>query len=139
MAPFHVADFERVTEDAFSFLRHYGYATRPVERGGLWGSGFLRRFVRGPQEVSVCFGDADSHYLCTVSFRDDAGRDTATRYTNRNLAALLAKRHPAFVHPTRTDLSAETTPESIIRQYGNLVRDYAIDVVEGDFEAFSNL
>jgi hypothetical protein len=139
MPPFYIADFERVTDEAFSFLtRRYGYAPCPVERGGLWGTGYLRRYVRDQQEVSVCFGDADSHYLCTVSFRDDAGQANAPQYTTRDLATLLVKRYPAFVHPTRSNLSGDTTPESIVRNYGKLVGEYAVDVIEGDFSAFAH-
>jgi hypothetical protein len=141
MTVFYPADFERVTDEAFSYLSaDYGYTASPAERGGIFGSGFLRRFVRGSCEIAVCFGDADSQHLCTVGFRDDVGQDIAERsYTSRGLVTLLAQRHPAFVHPTRADLSGELTPGSVVAQYGSLLRDYAIDVIEGDFSAFPTL
>ena len=141
MATFSLAEFERVTDDAFSFLSaEYGYTALPAGSGGLFGSGFLRRFVRGSYEIGVGFGDADSHHLCSVEFRDDVGQDIVERsYTARGLVTLLAQRYPAFAHPTRTDLSNGATPKSILAQYAELLRQYAIDVLEGDFSAFPPL
>jgi hypothetical protein len=141
MGAFSLKCFEAVTADAFSFLlANHAYAACPVEPGGHLGSGFLRRFIRGSCEIGVCFGDADSQRLCTVSFRDDVGQNIAERsYKARELSTVLAARHPTFSHPTRADLSAELTPEAIVRQYAELVRRYAADVVAGDFSVFPRL
>ncbi|WP_323847442.1 hypothetical protein, partial [Microbulbifer magnicolonia] len=57
----------------------------------------------------------------------------------RGLETLLARRYPTFAHPTRNDLSDEMTPEIVIRQYADLLRKYAIDIVKGDFSAFPSL
>lgn len=138
MAAFKFKDFEAVTADAFSFLlKNHAYAACAAEPGGHLGSGFLRRFVRGSHEIGVCFGDADSHHLCRISFRDDVGQNIVERsYMVRELGALLAQRCPSFAHPTRAELSDALTPEAIVRQYAELLQRYAIDVVEGDFSAF---
>jgi hypothetical protein len=137
----NLSDFERVTDHAFSFLAaEYGYGALPAERGGKFGSAYVRRFVRGSYEIGLGFGDVDSHHLCEIWFRDDRGQNIVEHsYTQRNLFVLLAKRHPKFVHPTRTDLSDVVSPESIIAQYAQLVRDYVLDVVKGDFSAFPAL
>jgi len=130
---FWAADFGKVTDDAFSFLTvAHGYAASPVERGGYLGSGFLRRYMRDSHQIAVCFGDADSHHLCRVSFRVDIGGKAG----ERSLAELLDRRYPEFVHPTQADLSKELTPEAIIREYAELVHKYAMDVVEGDLTGF---
>jgi hypothetical protein len=141
MAAFYLADFERVTDDAFSFLTaDCGYTALAAERGGMFGSGFVRRFIRGSYQIGVLFGDADSHHLCGVQFQDDVGQDIAKRNgTARNLVTLLAQRYPEFTHPTRPDLSSGATPTSILSQYGTLLRQYANDVIEGDFSVFPPL
>ena len=78
MTAFYLADFERVTDEAFSYLcADYGYTASPAERGGRFGSGFLRRFVRGSYQIAVVFGDADSPHLCVVGLQDDVGQGIA--------------------------------------------------------------
>lgn len=144
MAPRHslrLDDFQKVTDEAFSFLTvDHSYTACAAERGGYLESGFVRRFVRAPFEIGIVFGDADSQHLCSVGFRDDIGQNIVERsYMERGLLTLLAQRHPAFAHPTRSDLSDELTPEDVIRQYAELLREYAIDIVEGDYSAFPPL
>ena len=73
-------------------------------------------------------------------FHDDVGQNIAERsYMDRGLVTLLARRYPAFAHPTRADLSGDMLPEDVIRQYADLLRRYAIDIVQGDFSAFPTL
>ena len=141
MAAFYLADFERVTDEAFSFLStDHGYTASPAKRGGHLGSGFYRGYFRGPYQVGVGFRNADAHHLCAVEFRDDLGQDIAERsYMARELVTLLAQRYPSFAPPTLADLSRGMTPEGVVVLYAKLVREYALDVVEGDFSAYPPL
>jgi hypothetical protein len=133
-------DFQKVTDEAFSFLMvDHLYTAYPAERGGRFG-GFVRRFTRASYEIGIIFGDADSQHLCSVWFRDDVGQKIVeSSYMGRDLVTLLARRYPTFAHPTTNDLSDAMTLEVVIRQYADLLRKYAIDIVEGDFSAFPSL
>lgn len=137
----NLEDFQRVTDEAFSFLTvDHAYTACSAERGGHLGSGLVRRFARASYEIGILFSDADSHHLCSVWFRDDVGQKIVERsYMERGLVTLLARRYPALVHPTRSDLSDDVTPEVVIRQYADLLQKYAIDIVQGDFSAFPSL
>jgi hypothetical protein len=133
------SDFERVIDRAFSFLTaEHAYTALPFESSRY--GGYVRRFVRDSFEIGLMFGDADSHHLCEIWFRDDIGQKIVERsYVERGLFGLLEQRQPSFVHPTRADLSNEVTPESVIVKYAEALKCYAIDVIKGDFSAFPTL
>lgn len=134
-------DFGSLTDDEFAFLSNdHSYEPLPAERGGLFGSGFVRRYVRGNCEIGVCFGDADSHHLCVIWFNDELNQDIAKRgYVSRELSTLLAERNAGFVHPTRQDLSTGATPRSVVAQYAKMLKEFASDVIEGDYSPFPTL
>ena len=133
------SDFERITDRAFSFLTaKYSYVALPFESSRY--GGYIRRFARDSFEIGLMFGDADSHHLCTIWFRDDVGQNIVEHsYMERSFFGLLQQRQPTFVHPTRADLSNAVTPESVIVKYAEALQCHAVDVIKGDFSAFPTL
>jgi hypothetical protein len=134
-------EFEQLTDQHFGFLSaEHSYEPQPPQRGGRFGTAFIRSYVRGNLEIGVSFGDVDSHHLCSIWFNDDLNEEIARRsYKVRDLSQLLASRNPSFDHPTAQDLSGNAAADSVIARYGTLLRDFAVDLLRGDYSAFPKL
>ena len=137
-------DYDRILEEAFSFLiAEFGYSSQPARTGGgLFGSGLHKTFTRGRQTIALLVGDADSQLFCNVFFSDgdDMQVEPSRRlYRQRTLGFLLMRKGVDFnVAGTGSPASDATVKEALVA-VGNLVKEHAIDVVDGDFSAFPEL
>jgi hypothetical protein len=137
-------DYDRILEEAFSFLiSQFGYSSQPARGGGgRFGSGLQKAFTRVRQTIAVSIGDADSQLFCNVFFSDgdDAQVEPSRRhYRHRTLDLLLKRKRVDFDHPDTRSLNSDAAKREALLAYGNLVREHAIDVVNGDFSAFPEL
>jgi hypothetical protein len=137
-------EYDRILEEAFSFLKSgFGYSSEPSKSGGgRFGSGFHKRFSRQNLSITLLIGDADSQIFCHVFFSDgdDAKLEPSRRrFRQRTLGLLLSRKSLSFDDPCLEDLASDSAKVEALFAYGNLVKDYALDVVQGDFSVFPQL
>lgn len=136
-----VDEFASITDDAFSFLiSEFGYSAKPPARGGRFGTGLVREFVKGDLRIVFIFGNADSNRLCSIAFEDGSiNARVQHHHMQRTLSVLLMDRLPDYRQKTREDLTHENAFADIILEYARLLKDYGADAVRGDFSAFPTL
>jgi len=133
-------EFESISDEAFSYLvSDFGYSARPTERGGLFKSGFVRRFVKGELAINFLFGDVDSSHLCSVWFDDGIADSVQRRHKGRSLRILLLDRYPEYAHKSDRDLTDEYSGADAIMEYAALIREFGEDAIAGDYSAFPTL
>jgi hypothetical protein len=137
-------DYDRILEEAFSFLiSEFGYSSQPARAGGgRFGSGLHKAFTRDRQTVEMLIGDCDSQLFCDVFFSDgdEAQVEPSRRhYRQRTLYLLLERKCVDFEHPDTRSVDCDAAIKDALVAYGNLVKEHAIDVVNGDFSAFPEL
>ena len=134
----NLQDFEVLTDQLFSFLvDDYGYSPCPAHKGGIFDSAFVRSYARDGMEVSICFGDADSHHLCQIVFKDRREeKSTDDRPQLRPFNHLLDLESPSFDDLTRADISENLGYEDVLARYAGLLHEFGSDALNGDFSRF---
>jgi hypothetical protein len=137
-------EYDRILDEAFSFLTsEFGYSSEPAKPGGgRFGSGFQKTFFRQNCTITLLVGDADSRIFCNVFFSDgDDVKVEASRrcYRQRTLDLLLARKNLSFDDPCAYGLDSDSAKAGALVAYANLVKECALDVVQGDFSAFPQL
>jgi hypothetical protein len=137
-------DYDRILEDAFSFLiSEFSYSSQPAQSGGgRFGSGLTKTFTRGRQTITLLIGDADSQVFCDVFFSD--GQDAQVKparshFRHRSLYFLLKRKCVDLDLPDKGSLDSDAAKRDALVACGNLVKEHALDVVNGDFSAFPEL
>lgn len=137
-------EYDLILEEAFSFLTlGFGYSSEPAKPGGgRFGSGFHKKLSRQNLTITLLVGDVDSQLFCNVFFSDgDDAKLERSRclFRQRTLYFLLLRKNVSFDHPSERDLGSGSAKKDALFAYGNLVKGYASDVVQGDFSAFPQL
>lgn len=137
-------EYDRILGEAFSFLiSNFGYSSQPTQSGGdRFGSALRKTFTRDRQTITLWIGDADSRIFCDVFFSD--GEDAQVEpsrchFRHRSLYFLLRRKCVDFDLPDTGSLDSDAAKRDALVACGNLVREHAIDVVNGDFSAFPQL
>lgn len=137
-------EYDRVLEEAFSFLTSgFGYSSEPAKSGGgRFGSGIHKRFSRQSCTITLLVADVDSRIFCNVFFSD--GDDvqleaSRRRFRQRTLPFLLARKNLSFDDPCVKGIDSDSAKKDALFAYGKLVKECALDVVQGDFSAFPQL
>lgn len=137
-------EYDRILEEAFCFLiSDYSYSSHPAQSGGgRFGSGFHKTFTRDRQTITLLIGDADSQVFCDVLFSDgeDAQVEPSRRHFRyRTLYFLLQRKCVDFDPPDIRSLDSDAAKRAALVACGSLVKEHAIDVVNGDFAVFPEL
>src|SRR5262245_36693967 len=132
-------EYDRILEEAFSFLTSdFGYSSEPARSGGgRFGSGFHKKFARQNLTITLLVGDADSTAFCSVFFSDgdDAKLELPRCHFRQRTLGFLLLRKDVSHDPGAEDLNSDAAKKDALFAYANLVKEYALDVVQGDFSA----
>jgi len=137
-------DCDQIIEEAFSFLMSdFGYSTEPsTSGGGRFGSGMQKIFSKDRLTITLFIGDVDSQSFCSVFFSDgEAAKVEPSRchFRQRTLRFLLRRKHLDSDDFDINNHDSDTAKSNALAVYGNLVKKFALDVVQGDFSAFPKL
>lgn len=137
-------EYDLILEEAFSFLiSNFGYSSQPVQSGGgRFGSGLRKTFTRDRQAITLLIGDVDSNIFCDVLFSDGGDvrvEPSRCHFRHRSLYFLLQRKCVDFDLPGKESFDSDAAKIDALVACGNLIREHALDVVNGDFSAFPEL
>lgn len=137
-------EYDRILEEAFCFLvSDCNYASQPPQAGGgRFGSGFSKTFTRDRRGITAWIGDADSRLFCDVLFSDgeEAQVEPSRRhFRQRTLFFLLQRKGVEVDFPDIRSLESDEAKRAALIACGNLVKEHAMEIVNGDFSAFPEL
>jgi hypothetical protein len=120
---------DQLISRAFSFLVHeYGFTEHSKEMVNRFASTTRKRYSSARVSIYVDVGGYDVGAFCSIGFENKESGD------HYRFEDLLLKRCPQFQHPPYGRSTEEETAH--LRMYADALRDYAGDVLLGDFGVF---